>query len=285
MTIVGLTGPVTLCVLTSNGEPVPAEAMQPVRGVRPEPRTLDDLECERVPEQPPLYRMTRAFPKVSFTEALELTAVPGKKAWVVAERGGKILSFANDASTTEAKLVFDVKHTIYGVILHPKFQENGLIYVSEVPDGDKETPDGTRVVRYTVADREKMTADPKSAKLIFSWPNGGHNGGCLRFGPDGYLYISTGDGSGIADGLESGQDLSVVLGKLLRIDVDKEEDGKAYAIPKDTRDRGRRGEIWAYGIRGAGRSALITATGDLWAGSRTGSVEMVWQIEKGRHHG
>ena len=83
-----------------------------------------------------------------------------------------------------------------------------------MPDAAKETPDGSRVVRYTV-DLKTMTADSKTAKKIITWPSGGHNGGCLRFGPDGYLYLSTGDSSGIADSLETGQNLGVISGKLL----------------------------------------------------------------------
>ena len=170
------------------------------------------------PEPPDPYLMPNAFPKLKFNEGLEMAAVPGKKQWVVAERGGKVFAFDNKSDAAEKTLVLDVKHTIYGVVLHPQFQANGFIYLSEVPDGSKEAQDGSHVMRYTVTDREKMTADPKSGKLIFTWPNGGHNGGCLRFGPDGFLYISTGDGSGIADGLQSGQDLGTVLGKINRID-------------------------------------------------------------------
>ena len=152
------------------------------------------------PEPPDPFMMVKTYPKLTFFEALELTPVPGAKAWVVAERPGKVYTFDMDPAKAEKKLVLDVKHTVYGVVLHPKFAENGLLYLSEVPNGDKETPDGTRVVQYKV-DPKTMTGDPATAKVIFTWPNGGHNGGCLRFGPDGMLYISTGDGSGIADSL------------------------------------------------------------------------------------
>jgi uncharacterized repeat protein (TIGR03806 family) len=240
------------------------------------------------PEPPDPYTVTKVFPKLTFFEALELTPVPGAKAWVVAERPGKVFTFDMDPNKAEKHLLLDVKHTIYGIVLHPKFQENGFLYLSEVPDTEKETPDGTRVVRYTV-DRKAMTADPKTAKLIFTWPNGGHNGGCLRFAPDGTLYISTGDGSGIADGLQTGQDINTVLGKILRIDVDKEEGGKAYAIPKDnpfaaTKDA--RGELWAYGIRQSWKISFDTATGDLWAGEVGQDLwESVYRIEKGGNYG
>ena len=198
------------------------------------------------PEPPDPFMMTKVYPKLSFFEALELTPVPGAKAWVVAERPGKIYTFDMDPAKAEKKLILDVKHTVYGAVLHPKFADNGFLYLSEVPNGDKETPDGTKVVRYTV-DRKTMTANPATAKVIFTWPNGGHNGGCLRFGPDGMLYISTGDGSGIADSLETGQNIGVVSGKILRIDVDKEEGGMLTRSRKTThlwaRKRGSRGNL------------------------------------------
>lgn len=290
-TIAGLAGITLYFDRSSQGEPAAPCAAEPVK----KPFGLEKREIwttSRVkgsPEPPPPYRMVKAFSKMKFTEPLELTPVPGKKAWIVAERGGKILTFDNDASASEARTALDVKHTIYGAVLHPKFQENGYIYLSEVPDGNKETPDGTRVVRYTVADRAKMIADPTTARIIFTWPNGGHNGGCLRFGPDGFLYISTGDGSGIADGLESGQNLSMVLGKLLRIDVDHEGNGKPYTIPTDnpfvgTKDA--RGEIWAYGIRQSWKFSFDTATGNLWAGEVGQDLwEMVNLVEKGGNYG
>ena len=290
--IVALAGTAAVFARPSPVEPAARPAAEPVK----KPFGLEKRELwttSRVkgsPEPPAPYRMAKAFPGVKFTEPLELTPVPGQKAWVVAERGGKIWTFANDGSASEKRLVLDVKHTVYGVVLHPKFGENGFIYLSEVPDAAREgIPDGTRVVRYTITDRAKMKADPSAARVIFTWPNGGHNGGCLRFGPDGFLYISTGDGSGIADGLETGQNLGVVLGKILRIDVDREENGKAYAIPKDNpfvTQKGARGEIWAYGIRQSWKISFDTATGDLWAGEVGQDLwEMVYKVQKGGNYG
>ncbi|MBY0513689.1 MAG: PQQ-dependent sugar dehydrogenase [Gemmataceae bacterium] len=251
-----------------------------------EPWTASNVKGS--PEPPGPYQLVRTYPKLAFNEALELAPVPGKAAWVVAERPGTVYTFAADAPAPEKKLILDVKHTIYGVVLHPNFAANGYLYLSEVPDGSKETPDGTRVVRYTV-DRATMTADPKSAKVIFTWPNGGHNGGCLRFGPDGMLYISTGDGSGIADGLQTGQDLGTVLGKILRIDVNRIEESAGYSVPPDNpfaNTAGARGEVWAYGIRQCWKISFDTATGDLWAGEVGQDLwEMVYRIEKGGNYG
>lgn len=239
------------------------------------------------PEPPDPYTMTRVYPKLKFDEALEIAAVPGRKAWGIAERPGKIYTFDVTAANPEKKLVLDVKHTVYGLAFHPQFQKNGFIYLSEVPDASKETPDGSRVVRYT-ADPTTMTADLKTAKVILTWPSGGHNGGCLRFGPDGMLYLSTGDSSGIADGLQTGQDLSVISGKILRIDVDVPPT-IAYGYPRDNpffdTPRARK-EIWAYGIRQCWKISFDTATGDLWAGEVGQDLwEMVYRIQKGGNYG
>src|SRR5262249_1344070 len=126
-----------------------------------------------------------------------------------------------------------MKQPIYAITLHPKFKDNGYIYVTWIPNPETERqPKGSRVSRYTVKG-DPPVIDASTEKIIFDWPNGGHNGGCLKFGPDGMLYIVTGDGSGIADEMQIGQDLSSIHAKLLRIDVDHPDPGKTYSIPKD----------------------------------------------------
>jgi uncharacterized repeat protein (TIGR03806 family) len=289
-TVIGLAGLTALFMPHTSAEPRAADEKEPVhKAFGLEKRELwTTSRVKGSPEPPDPYVLTRTYPKLKFFEALELAPVPGKKAWVIAERPGKIFTFDADPAKAEPKVILDVKHTVYGVVLHPKFQENGFIYLSEVPDGSKDTPDGTRVVRYKI-DVEKMTADVSSGKVIFTWPNGGHNGGCLRFGPDGMLYISTGDSSGIADSLENGQNLGSVSGKILRIDVDKHDEGKNYAIPKDNpfaNMKDVRGEIWCYGIRQSWKISFDTATGDLWAGEVGQDLwESVYRIEKGGNYG
>jgi glucose/arabinose dehydrogenase len=241
------------------------------------------------PEPPDPYQLVATYPTLTFNEALEIAPVPGKRAWVVAERRGKIFTFDTDPAKAEKKLLLDVKRTVYGVVLHPRFAQTGYLFVSSVLDPDKEEPEGSRISRFEVKDRDKMEADPKSEKVILTWKSGGHNGGCLRFGPDGYLYLSTGDGSGIADELQTGQDITGVLGKILRIDVDRADPGKAYRIPSDNpfvNFKGARGEIWAYGIRQCWKVSFDTASGDLWAGEVGQDLwESVYKIEKGGNYG
>jgi uncharacterized repeat protein (TIGR03806 family) len=241
------------------------------------------------PEPPPPYQLVNAYPKTTFFEPLEIIPVPGKKAWAVAERKGKLFTFDTDPARPEKKLLLDVGRVVYGMVFHPKFQENGYLYVVSIRNSDKDEPDGSRISRFTVKDREAMVADPKSETVILTWPSGGHNGGCMRFGPDGYLYLATGDGSGIADGLNTGQDISDLLASMLRIDVDRPDPGKGYSIPKDNpfvATPGARGEVWAYGLRQAWKYGFDTATGDLWAGEVGQDLwESVYKIEKGGNYG
>jgi uncharacterized repeat protein (TIGR03806 family) len=240
------------------------------------------------PEPPPPYKLVRAFPKLKFTEPLEMAFVPHKKAWFVLERGGKIFMFDTDPNTEEKKLVLDVGRGSYGMALHPQFEKNGFIYISNMPPSARDTADGSRVSRYKI-DPAKMQGEASSEKIILTWPRGGHNGGCLRFGPDGYLYLVTGDGSGIADQLETGQNINDLLASILRIDVDKTDGDKAYRIPDDNpfvKTAGARGEVYAYGLRQVWKMSFDTATGDLWGGEVGQDLwEMVYKIEKGGNYG
>jgi uncharacterized repeat protein (TIGR03806 family) len=237
------------------------------------------------PEPPAPFRTAVAFPKLRFNEPLDMTYLPGTNRLGIAERHGKVFT----CSAEKADLLLDLGgKTIYAITFHPQFAKNGYLYVTWIPDESKETPTGSRVSRYTVKG-DPPQADPKSEKVILQWPNGGHNGGCLKFGPDGYLYIGTGDGSGIADELHTGQDISDLLASILRIDVDGAEPGKGYAVPKDNPFvgvKGARPEIWAYGIRQPWKFSFDRKLGHLWCGEVGQDLwESVYRIEKGGNYG
>jgi uncharacterized repeat protein (TIGR03806 family) len=252
------------------------------------------------PEPPPPYKTERVFPKLKFDEPLDMTYAPGKNRLFVAERWGKIWSFVNRSDVAKADLALEfnpgtdskgmpMKRQIYAFTFHPKFKNNGYLYVTWIPNTEKEgIPNGTRVSRFTVKG-EPPVADLASEKVIIEWPNGGHNGGCLKFGPDGMLYIVTGDGSGIADELKIGQDLSSIFSKLLRIDVDHPDPGKGYGVPKDNpfvNTPGARPEVWAYGLRQLWRFSFDRKTGNCWGGEVGQDLwEMVYKIEKGGNYG
>jgi uncharacterized repeat protein (TIGR03806 family) len=253
------------------------------------------------PEPPPPYKTEPAFPKLpKFEEPLDLTYAPGTNRLFVAGRWGKIWSFVNRKDVDRADLALEfkgardskgkpMKQVIYAFTFHPRFKDNGYLYVTWIPNPEKEgLPKGARVSRFTVKG-EPPVSDRASEKIIFEWPNGGHNGGCLKFGPDGYLYLVTGDGSGIADEFNIGQDLSSIFAKLLRIDVDNPPPGKAYAIPKDNpfvKTKGARPEVYAYGLRQLWRFSFDGKTGDLWGGEVGQDLwEMIYKVQKGGNYG
>jgi uncharacterized repeat protein (TIGR03806 family) len=239
------------------------------------------------PEPPSPYLLENAFPKLKFEFPMELVAMPGTNWLLVPQQYGKVYAFDNRKDATEKHLLLDVKHNIYGLTTHPKFEENGYIYLTSIVELDK--PDGTHLVRYTVKKTNPPEIDPASAKVILKWPAGGHNGGCLRFGNDGYLYVGTGDGSGIADQLETGQDLRDLLAAILRIDVDKPDGDKNYSVPADNPFvdmKGARPEIWSYGHRQPWRFNFDRPTGDLWVGEVGQDLwEMIWKVKKGGNYG
>ena len=243
------------------------------------------------PEPPPPYRVQPAFPHLKFEEPLEMDAAPGSDRLFVAERFGKIVSFVNDRETEETDVLLDLGKTIYGFAFHPQFQDNGYVYVTYVLDPAKEEPKGTRVSRFTVDNpaADPPRCDPDSELLIIEWPSGGHNGGCLRFGPDGMLYIGTGDSSGIGDLLLTGQDLSDLSGAILRIDVDHTDGELAYSIPDDNPfvdTEGARAENWAYGLRQPWKLHFDRKTGDFWVGNVGQDLwEQIYLIEKGGNYG
>jgi uncharacterized repeat protein (TIGR03806 family) len=251
------------------------------------------------PDPPSPYKIETAFPKLKFDEPLDLCSAPGSERLFVVERYGRVFSFRNDPQTDKADLLLDVNKLLgrtvpktlaaYGFVAHPQFAKNGFVYVTYVLDLEKELPAGTRVSRFRVLPGDPPQCDPKSEQVLIEWPCGGHNGGCLMFGPDGYLYIATGDASGIADQYLTGQDLGTLAGKILRLDVDKPDKGKAYGIPKDNPfvdTKGARPEIWAYGLRQPWKMSFDRKTGDLWAGNVGQDLwEQIYRIERGGNYG
>ena len=240
------------------------------------------------PDPPPPYHTENAFPHLQFRTPTEITAVPGCNRLVVAEMEGKIFAFPNDPAVTTADLLIDLNTSIYGVTFHPRFLDNGFMYVVNVHD----KAGVLQVSRFVVERGRQWRCPPASAAVIFRWPAGkagGHKGGALRFGPDGYLYIGTGDGDQATDSQETGQDVGDVLGSILRIDVDRPLKYKRYGIPPDNpfvRVAGARPEIWAYGIRQPWKMNFDRANGDLWVGEVGQDLwESVLRVERGGNYG
>ena len=150
---------------------------------------------------------------------------------------------------------------LLGLAFHPDYRDNGVFFVNYT-----DRRGSTVVARYHVERGNPDAADAGSGQNLFqlTQPYANHNGGHIEFGPDGYLYIALGDGGAANDPLGAGQNRQLLLGSLLRIDVDSAE---PYAIPPDNPfvdDATARGEIWAYGLRNVWRFSFDRLTGDLY---------------------
>jgi glucose/arabinose dehydrogenase len=242
------------------------------------------------------FKLVNAFPGLTFRRPVDLQhAGDNSNRIFVVEQKGEIYVFKNDAAGADKKLFLDVKDKVddngneeglLGLAFHPKYKSNGYFYVNYTASN----PDRTVISRFKVsADADK--ADPASEMILleFRQPYSNHNGGQVTFGPDGYLYIATGDGGSGGDPKGNGQNKSSLLGKILRIDVDHESGGNRYAIPADNpfiNNNQFRKEIYAYGLRNPWRISFDVVTNTLWAGDvGQNAYEEIDVIEKGANYG
>jgi len=245
-------------------------------------------------EPPSPYKIERVFSRLEFNRPTDFSNAPDSERLFVVELMGKIHSFPNRPDVKKADLFGDLSkikgfYRAYGITFHPRFAENRTCYVCYVLEADK--PDGSRVSRFRVSNTDPPVLEPDSEEIVITWLSGGHNGGCLKFGPDGCLYISTGDGGQAfpPDTARAGQDISNLQASILRIDVDHPAPGKLYSIPKDNPFvdvAGARGEVWAYGLRNPWKMCFDPANGDLWVGDVGWELwEMIYRIERGGNYG
>ncbi|MBI4328886.1 MAG: PQQ-dependent sugar dehydrogenase [Chloroflexi bacterium] len=195
----------------------------------------------------------------------------------VVSQEGRIYVLANERRTIRAFTFLDISSKVsregneeglLGLAFHPAYAKNGQFYVYY----SALSPRRSVLSRFQVS-QDANAADQGSEQILLEVPQPfpNHNGGMLAFGPDGYLYVGLGDGGGAGDPSGNGQSLTTLLGKILRIDVDRGEGERAYAVPPDNpftgadSPPGSRSEIWAYGLRNPWRFSFDRETGDLWA--------------------
>jgi glucose/arabinose dehydrogenase len=224
------------------------------------------------------YQVENAFPNLSFKRPVDLQhSGDNTNRLFVVEQAGLIYVFSNSREVDSKNVFLDLKSKVkdrgneeglLGLAFHPNYKSNGYFYVNYTAAN----PNRTVISRFKVSDANKNEANPNSEQVILEIPQpyGNHNGGQLAFGSDGYLYIAVGDGGSGGDPLGHGQNLTTMLGSILRIDIDNKANGKEYAIPadnpfaKNTNDY--REEIYAYGLRNPWRFSFDKETGSLWTG-------------------
>jgi len=298
------------------------------------PRTLwTTSKITGSPEPPPPLKQTLRFPNLKFDQPLYIERDPsGSRLWVIT-RTGSVFSFPDDQEVAQPDLFVDLAQVFkqltphrsatavksaYGLAFHPKYPKVPvcwLTYNLVTADRKVHLKDGTRLSRFNVTfdDKGVPRCDVASEKIVLTWPEGGHNGACLQFGPDGYLYISAGDGEvpNPPDPQRAGQDVTNFLSTIMRIDVNPTDQGPLYTVPADNPfvkgdsdsasasgtnagfgDDGLRysvdealPEIWAYGFRNPWKMNF-GPDGQLWVGDVGWELyEMVYNVKPGANYG
>jgi len=235
-----------------------------------------------------LYALTDAFPGVTFSSPVLVLQAPGEtNRMFVVEQSGQIFT-VNTSGTAVKTLFADLRNIVdsgpneaglLGMAFHPKFASNGFVFVSYTTSDNPVAENGpnfrSRISRFTaVTDHNSLDMASERNLITLSQPFVNHNGGHIVFHPtEGYLYIGFGDGGDGGDPGNRAQTSTVMLGKILRIDVNVTDTewnaGTHYKIPADNPyASGVNGlpEVYALGMRNPWRWSFDRQTGELWAG-------------------
>jgi glucose/arabinose dehydrogenase len=223
------------------------------------------------------YNIENAYPNLNFDNPVGIYhSGDNTNRIFILEQEGIIKVFNNDASATNVEIFLDItsivdqdggytEEGLLGLAFHPNYNENGYFFVNYT----SHNPRRNVIARYNVSANNPNQADEESSFIILevNQPYTNHNGGQLSFGPDAYLYIIFGDGGSAADPHNNGQNLTTLLGSLIRIDVDNPTGELNYGIPPDNpfiAPLAARDEIYAYGLRNMWRFSWDFETGLLW---------------------
>ena len=223
------------------------------------------------------FNVINAFPNLSFDDPVGIyNSGDNTNRIFVIEQEGRIKVFENNPNVENSITFLDIRSIVdqdggyteeglLGLAFHPDYDENGYFFINYT----EHNPRRNVIARYSVSEDNPNQADAGSSFIILevNQPYTNHNGGQLSFGPDGYLYIIFGDGGSAGDPLGHGQNLSTLLGSLIRIDIDNPSNGLNYGIPSDNPfiiPLSARDEIYAYGLRNMWRFSWDFETGLLW---------------------
>lgn len=203
--------------------------------------------------------IVEAFPNLTFNQPVDIqNAGDGSNRLFILSQEGIIHVFQNAENANTKKTFLDIRDKVLsggeqgllGLAFHPDYKSNGYFYV----DYTASNPRRTIIARYKVSG-DPDAADKSSEQILMSVPQpySNHNGGQIAFGPDGYLYISFGDGGSGGDPENNAQNLKTELGKILRIDINSTSGNKNYSIPDGNPFKGNtndlKEEIYAWGLR------------------------------------
>jgi quinoprotein glucose dehydrogenase len=268
----------------------------------------------------PKITLTRVLPKLQIERPVWMSEAPdGSQRLFVVYQSGKILIAKKNSDGADTKEFFNIEDRqpnmdnecgLLSLAFHPGFTTNHLFYVyynqrnQNKNNSPQNYPIRSVISEFKVSDADADKADLKSERIVLevNQPFGNHKGGQISFGPDGFLYIGLGDGGAADDPFNSGQSVSTMLAKILRIDVNgRMKTGRApnqrelgYSIPSDNPfvkemdmgDRGCRKEIYALGLRNPWRFSFDRNNGTLWCGDVGQNIwEEVDVIEKGGNYG
>ncbi|MCH2129245.1 MAG: PQQ-dependent sugar dehydrogenase [Pirellulaceae bacterium] len=269
-------------------------------------------KVQGLPDPPLPYEVEEVFDGLCFYAPVTIQQIPGTKQYLIGELCGRIYSIDDDDPVADPALVIDLfanssvrppapargqapvttdnplpATNLYDFVFHPEFSTNRQIFVTyKNPEENV-----AWLSRFDVTTDNPPVIQAESEVKYLSYSASGHNGGCVRFGPDGYLYLSTGDGVGPnpPDVNDVGQDISNLLSSVLRIDVDTPEGDLPYSIPPDNpfvNTETARPEVWAYGFRNPWRMDFDRSNGKLWVGDVGWETwEMVYYVSSGGNYG
>jgi len=246
-----------------------------------------DLEAKTV--------VVNSFPNLTFLNPIDIQhAGDNSNRLFVVSQNGAIHVFENNSEVEVSSIFFNItdevlyggEQGLLGLAFHPDFSENGFFFVNYTAGN----PRRTVIARFSVSSNPNI-ADPSSKIILLeiNQPYSNHNGGQIAFGQDGFLYISLGDGGSGGDPQNRAQDLSTLLGKIVRIDVDHSENGKNYSVPDDNPFKNNNEniapEIYAYGLRNVWRFSF-DSNNRLWAADvGQNSLEEINIIKNGGNYG
>ena len=223
---------------------------------------------------------------------LATNARDGSNRLFILEQTGRIKILQPDTTTTtdfinlSGKIVAGGERGLLGLAFHPNYKSNRRFFVNYTRSGDG----ATVIAEYQSSPTDRNVAMLTTEKILLTiaQPYSNHNGGMIEFGPDGFLYIGMGDGGSGNDPQNYAQNIESLLGKMLRIDVDRTQGALAYAIPPDNvfANVAGRDEIFAWGLRNPWRWSFDRQTGNLIAGDvGQNAREWVHTVQSGKNYG